>query len=512
MSIIRFNVGPALRLAIGLAVMTTCLLIGLDMATGLVPDPAKPAARLRVAVAESIARQLIARLGDDDPLEWRRTLALARRNEPQIIVAALRADDGRVLASDGPVDRIAPLSATDRSTLNRMIVPIEQSQRLWGHVDIVFESVYPTSIIGWLTMPMTLTLLGMMALGVPLYGLYLRRALQLLDPSGAVPDRVRAAFDTLAEGVAVLDKEGRIVLANQIFRDMMPDPAEQIIGKRAAGLEWLMRSLPRGDAKPPWIEAIESNRVVDRIEVALQAGPRDPARGEERQTRRYVLRANPISDPSGARRGCIVTFDDVSELHIKNAELKRLASRDPMTDCLNRRAFFEEAAALWAQAIADGRSVTMAMCDIDFFKKVNDQHGHAAGDQVIKATADWLRSVSRGEDLVCRMGGEEFCVVWVGLPADQAMTRAEALRRTVETAPPILTEAGQALKVTMSVGVICARPAELSVEAMIENADQALYEAKRSGRNRVVQWPFTPSTEAEAEAGRAADPGRERIR
>ncbi len=523
----RLNLSPAFRLAIGLAMMTACLLIGLDLATGLVPDPIKAASRMRVIIAEALAGRLTQQLGQTNEIEWHRTLARARQSNPEIVAAALRTDDGHILASDGARDRLVPPRPDDRSTIDRMIVPIERDQRRWGRLEIVYEPVYPQTLGGWLTMPMSLTLLGMMALGVPLYGLYLRRALQLLDPSNAVPDRVRAAFDTLAEGVAVLDRNGRIVLANQVFRGMVPDGTPEILGKRATDLPWLTGALPNDGAAPPWVAAIERNKAIDNVTVEIRRTPSPEAGAAPGDApaaiARYVLCANPITDGTGHRRGCILTFDDVSTLHERNEQLHnamqalkhhkaqiedqnvalhRLASRDPMTDCLNRRAFFEEAATVWVKAISDERRITLAMCDIDFFKKVNDRYGHAAGDEVIKATADWLRSVSRAEDLVCRMGGEEFCVAWVNLPASQAAARAEKLRQIVENAPPILTEAGQALKVTMSIGVVCDQPARWSIEQMIEHADQALYEAKRSGRNRVVQWPFTPAPVVEAAPAR----------
>lgn len=529
----RLNLSPAFRLAIGLAMMTTCLLIGLDLATGLVPDPIKASSRVRVVIAEALAGRLTQQLGQADDIEWHRTLARARQSHPEIVVAALRTDDGRILASAGAQDKLAPPRPDDRSTIDRMIVPIERNEGRWGRLEIVYEPVYPQTLAGWLTMPMSLTLLGLIALGVPLYGLYLRRALQLLDPSNAVPDRVRAAFDTLAEGVVVLDRNGRVVLANQVFRDMVPDGNPEILGKRAADLPWLTGALANDGTALPWIAAIERNEAIDNVAVEIhRPQPRTAettAADAPAAIARYVLCANPITDGAGQRRGCILTFDDVSTLHERNEQLRsamqaleshqariedqnvalhRLASRDPMTDCLNRRAFFEEAATVWVKAISDERHITLAMCDIDFFKKVNDQYGHAAGDQVIKATADWLRSVSRSEDLVCRMGGEEFCVVWTRLPPEQSFERAERLRRTVEEAPPIMTEAGQALKVTMSVGVICAQPSTRSVEMMIEQADQALYEAKRSGRNRVVEWPFRPG-EVAAPADTASSTGQQ---
>ena len=523
---LSLSFGPAPRLALGLALMSVCLFMGLDLATGLVADPGVQAARLRGLQAEFLADRVSQALGraqregrGDDALVGengvgdgglQRLLHEARAAEPEILTLALRRADGSVVAGSGDWLRLPAFVSDDRSTLDRVLVPIVRNQARWGRLEVLYQPAYPRTWVGWLTMPISLTVLGLVVIGVPLYGLYLRRALQLLDPSSAVPGRVRAAFDTLAEGVVVLDKDGRVVLVNEIFHAMMPDRKEDVLGAPLAEMSWLIEAMDWAGPTAPWTRAMAEGRAVDNVGVQLP--------GRAGVVRRFVLRANPISDPSGGRRGCILTFDDVSALYQsnqrlsdalvtleaskaqvqeQNAALERLASRDPLTDCLNRRAFYQAAAKLWAEAGPAARSLTLAMCDIDHFKQVNDRYGHASGDTVIKATADWLRAVTTDEDLVCRMGGEEFCVVWRRLPPDQGMARAEALRRLAEEAT-LVAEDGRSIRVTLSVGVMIERAADHPIEILIEQADQALYEAKRGGRNRVRRGSVTPAASAEA--------------
>jgi diguanylate cyclase (GGDEF)-like protein len=125
------------------------------------------------------------------------------------------------------------------------------------------------------------------------------------------------------------------------------------------------------------------------------------------------------------------------------------------------------------------------MVDIDRFKHINDTYGHAIGDQVLKAVADRVRKSLRVIDVFGRMGGEEFAIVLPGAPHDAAVKiLAERVRRIIAD-QPIATDAGE-VPVTVSVGVASSRPGCEDLQSLLKVADAALYEAKRTGRNRVV--------------------------
>jgi diguanylate cyclase (GGDEF)-like protein len=163
-------------------------------------------------------------------------------------------------------------------------------------------------------------------------------------------------------------------------------------------------------------------------------------------------------------------------------KLRETSIRDPLTGLYNRRHFFEAAKELFTRARRGEETITLAMLDIDHFKKVNDTYGHAVGDEVLKHVAQGLSNRFRGHDVVARLGGEEFCVIATGMEGQQAMAVFNDLRNSIERSK---AKCGKAtVGVTISIG-ICDEPKE-SVDAMLAAADAALYKAKRTGRNKVV--------------------------
>ncbi|WP_432837585.1 diguanylate cyclase [Dactylosporangium sp. CA-092794] len=164
-------------------------------------------------------------------------------------------------------------------------------------------------------------------------------------------------------------------------------------------------------------------------------------------------------------------------------QVRRLASTDPLTGLYNRRTFFELSDELFAAAGDDEPSAAV-MLDIDHFKRVNDTHGHAAGDDVIREVAARLRRALRHGDVLGRHGGEEFALWLPRTTAAETAEVAERLRHLV-TATPVATRAGP-LRVTMSAGCTQRHAADRNVEDTLARADKALYEAKQNGRDRVA--------------------------
>jgi diguanylate cyclase (GGDEF)-like protein/PAS domain S-box-containing protein len=182
----------------------------------------------------------------------------------------------------------------------------------------------------------------------------------------------------------------------------------------------------------------------------------------------------------------------VIEIESLNRRLREEALHDPLTGLHNRR-FFEEAAARdVARAIRRGEALSIAMIDIDHFKAINDTHGHAAGDRVLRQIATILRAGVRASDLLCRFGGEEFVAVLAGASLEHACEIADQWRASI-AASRIDSGAGATIGCTISIGV-----AQLSgdqadtVELVLQRADGALYEAKRQGRDRVVGTEAPP--------------------
>jgi two-component system, cell cycle response regulator len=162
-----------------------------------------------------------------------------------------------------------------------------------------------------------------------------------------------------------------------------------------------------------------------------------------------------------------------------------LAVTDALTGLFNRRYLEKHAKALADQARATGSPLSTLVLDIDHFKSVNDTHGHAAGDSVLCEFAERLRCNTRGVDLACRLGGEEFVVVMPDTPLWRARQIAERLRSCV-AGEPFRIDAATQVTVTVSVGLAALEAPCESLDALVGRADQALYAAKREGRNRVV--------------------------
>ncbi|MFU2209084.1 diguanylate cyclase [Solidesulfovibrio sp. C21] len=163
-------------------------------------------------------------------------------------------------------------------------------------------------------------------------------------------------------------------------------------------------------------------------------------------------------------------------------KLRETSIRDPLTSLYNRRHFFETSKDRYNRLARGEEPMTLAMLDIDHFKKVNDSYGHAVGDEVLKHVAHGLSTRFRGHDIVARLGGEEFCVLAMGLEGPQAQSAFNDLRNSIERSK---AKAGKlSVGVTISIG-LCDKP-KGSIENMLAAADAALYKAKRTGRNRVV--------------------------
>lgn len=175
-----------------------------------------------------------------------------------------------------------------------------------------------------------------------------------------------------------------------------------------------------------------------------------------------------------------------ARLNEANGRLTELAIKDALSGLLNRRAFFELAQKEWSRSIRYDLSLSCLVVDIDHFKRINDTYGHPAGDSVIRVVGEVVREIFRDSDIMGRYGGEEFSVVLYDCNADAAAAVAERLRQAIESLR--IPEIANDFHFSISCGVASRTLDMLCIESLIENADQALLAAKRSGRNRVVRF------------------------
>lgn len=173
------------------------------------------------------------------------------------------------------------------------------------------------------------------------------------------------------------------------------------------------------------------------------------------------------------------------ELTEANQRLEALASIDPLTGASNRRFFLDQAAIEISRARRLGLPLSVVMLDIDFFKAVNDRHGHEAGDRVLVELARTIRATLRSGDIFARLGGEEFILMLPGQDLTEAAQMAERLRQRVETSDC----EGCPAHITVSAGVTGLQGEGDRIGDLLRRADLALYQAKAQGRNQVCLAP-----------------------
>ena len=184
-------------------------------------------------------------------------------------------------------------------------------------------------------------------------------------------------------------------------------------------------------------------------------------------------------------------------------ELRRQAIRDPLTGLFNRRYMEESLGRELHRALRNRQPLAVMMLDLDHFKRFNDAAGHAAGDALLKELGALLERSTRNEDIACRYGGEEFTVILPGMPLELGRRRAEEMRAAMKATP--VEYRGQSLgAVTLSVGVAAAPDHGGTAEEILQAADEALYQAKEGGRDRVVVSSCAASVAPASERERAS--------
>lgn len=484
-----------LRVSLGVASLTICLLLTAEL-IGVLPNTTNVKLDSRQKSVELVAVQVAAAATRNDVRMVQTILTTVVERDENILSAALRRR-GSVLAIAGPHDRVWEPPADGISTPTHVQVPIMKQKSEWGLVELTFKPLQAVTLATWRESPYAVFVFVGLA-GFALYFLFLRRALAELDPSSVVPEHVRSAFNALAEGVIIIDEEERIVLANDEFATMMRRTAVSLLGVNASELAWI--ESPEGERKSyPWQQAIEEEKAQTGISLRLQS--------TKDEVRNFVVNSAPILDGKGRPRGALATFDDVSEIEKmngelesamtnlsqtqeaverKNKELQYLATRDPLTSLLNRRALFELFEKRFENAQKEGSELTGLMIDIDEFKSVNDTFGHSAGDKVIEYVAKKLIAFAKFGDLTARYGGEEFCMVLPGSSLEEAAELAERLRASV--CDDFKDQFSWDTKLTISIGVANIEGARDTMTALLNRADKALYAAKTNGRDLVVKW------------------------
>ena len=493
------------RITLSLVSMALTTLLGAHL-LGLVPSERDAIMRGRSHLCESIAIQfsVFAHRGDHEAMETS-LKAIVERN-PEVRSVGLRKTDGTLLVASEIHAQTWPASTSGQSTETHMYVPIFQGKERWGTVEVCYT---PPAYTGWggrFMHPLVALCLYYVLVTLIVFGGYLKKVLTQLNPSKVVPQRVRSALDSLSEGLLLLDPQGRIVLANQSFSTTTGCELDDLLGKPASGLRWLDKEDPgqASDAGPPsampWVEVLKDGTPRRGRLLAYQT--------KTQGDKTFAVSASPICDDAGRRRGAIASFEDVTRLERKkdelssalqtlrlstdkireqNSALERLATRDPLTNCYNRRSFFDQFDAHWNTAQRYNQPLSAIMVDVDHFKSVNDNHGHSVGDQVLQKVAETLQATARECDVVARYGGEEFTVLLPNTDILHGAVCAERFRKALAAMK------FPSLSITASLGVSSISLHPTTPQELLDQADRCLYVAKRSGRNQVVRFDQVPT-------------------
>lgn len=217
----------------------------------------------------------------------------------------------------------------------------------------------------------------------------------------------------------------------------------------------------------------------------------------ERVWRWVELHASSYRDEAGLLRGYMASFRVVDKEVAAEQVLRQQAELDGLTDLLNRRSFTAKLTSIGNKQQRRRDRIGLLFCDIDFFKSINDTHGHAAGDLVLQTIAKRMLRNTRDGDLVGRLGGDELAVILLGIHSlDEAMAIATSLHQKVSEPIPLTADT---IVPTLSIGVTLAQQ-EGSDATLLARADAAMYQAKQQGRNMVVSLDSTnAATELEGE-------------
>jgi len=309
----------------------------------------------------------------------------------------------------------------------------------------------------------------------PAYRAELKIALEELGRARAalrwMEQRHFVLVEAMEEGVVVLDEKGRIVTVNPTARG--------VTGELEAVERWLWGEHVEERVKGlhPATETLLDGRPRTGIEMEV-TGPDGVARW-------LNVNARAVFDmDTGLVAAVVCSFSDISSHKRLERELEQQATRDPLTGVYNRRYIERRLAEEIERARRSGEPLSVVVLDLDYFKEINDHHGHIIGDRVLKRFADMLTLCLRNHDLVGRLGGDEFCAILPGADAERAYEAVERCLREVNAVK--IDREGRLPTISGTAGVAQLSD-ESSPQQLIQKADQAMYNAKAAGRGRALR-------------------------
>ncbi len=282
--------------------------------------------------------------------------------------------------------------------------------------------------------------------------------------------KFRNAFENAPIGMGLMDGDGFVFDANPALRSFFPN--------ENGGIFFDLRDiLEEEDVEVFEKELVQFARDPEPVSHQLKCRTADDSEMIA------AISLSPVLDADRGVEYIVIQVQDVTESQTLNTRLEYQASYDELTGLMNRRAFNREVEKAWAESDQGKRNSFLLFMDLDQFKVINDTSGHAAGDQLLKRVSELITDCVRSDDIVCRLGGDEFGIVLKQCPADVAKRIAETIRSNVDSLRFVW--GSETYRVGVSVGAVALDPSLGDVNEIQQLADAACYAAKEAGRNCV---------------------------
>ncbi|MCA9184718.1 MAG: diguanylate cyclase [Pirellulaceae bacterium] len=494
-----------MRYAFVLVALSVCTLI-FAFTLGIIPESSRLAIRERTQLCEAIAVAATVAADSNDTDLFRSTVNQMAVRHPELQIVQLEHSNTRAIErillradrEEEPAarpslmdsgDHTGPTSRGFATNLTMVSLPIKSHERLWGTLHLGLQpltstearSVFVTTFRG---VAFVAACSGLFFLG------YLQRALPALHPVRPDSRSIRHTLNTFHEGSAVIDLAGTIVLANESLAQTLGLPSDGLEGRSISDFGWDVT-----DQEFPWMVAMREGRMKIGTFMSLE--------NATAQHRTFLVNVSPMMDHDDLCQGAFCTFADVTEIAQRNAalrqmlkrlehsraqirekedQLRKLTTRDPLTNCLNRHAFFDAFDQLVRVAEVHESPVSCILLDIDQFTDINGKLGYAGGDGVLVRMARLLHEEMQDTAPICRYDGQSFCLAAANQDQTKAMHTARRIRDAV-----CHTDWGNE-RVTVSLGVATLSHFCQNRESLIQHSELALRQSKRIGANHVQHW------------------------
>jgi PAS domain S-box-containing protein len=306
-----------LKIVFGLQLLLISAM-ALAIALGFVPNNQAATLSGRATLAEAIAVNASALVSRGDMAGLDAVLRTVAKRNPDIQSIGVRKADGFLIIDIGNHATNWKSSSDRTNAGSHVFVPIYSQNNTWGSVEICFQPLTHGGTFGFLYSPYTKMILFISLASLFSFIVFLKRTLQHLDPSKVVPPHVRAALDTLAEGLLILDQQGRIALANRTFAAVVGSDPDKLMGTSASRLSW-RQDTPAGDdgqvPELPWVTAVRTNESGRNRTLHLN--------DSNGVSRTFIVNCSPVAGARGKARGALASFEDVTQLVEKEIELRK---------------------------------------------------------------------------------------------------------------------------------------------------------------------------------------------